>query len=252
MKKVVRVGVTNNFNCTKEEFAQLDKFSAEHPDNYFFINCNINTPNIEEINNHPYKVVLTVNPNIIDHDGFLLLNMIDPEKVAFVRVKYVPGNKKTLFLIDLLRNALGIPVVVTNQRFNSKKSVKTFGENFGKDNYVWQNTRYRLNEKNKKILEKFIKGYDNVYICDRKGTGCGGCGLCATLTVGQKLPIYSLNLSTSGICPFNCIDCFSKTMQKFVVGCGHSAIKYDVIYKNGKQKGTTKHIKDNLAKKSKA
>jgi len=243
-KSVVRVGVLNNFNCTPKEYKQLNNFAHKHPDKSFFINCNINTPKLHAINDRPYKAVITLNPNITDN-SFFKLGQVDLSKVAFVRIKYVP-NKPTIVNLIKLIASMDIPVVITMQRFNGKKSVSTFGIK----NYKFSYNRYRLTENAKKVVEKLASNTKNVYICDRSGGGCKECGLCAKLTVGENLPVYSLNLSTSGLCPFSCLDCYAKTMQKFVVGCGHNPIAFDVIQKNMKQKGSTKHIKDNLNKKT--
>jgi hypothetical protein len=228
--KVVRVGVLNNFNCTDKEYSQLQRFDKEHPDCYFFVNSNINTPNLRNINNYHYKAVITANPNITDY-SFFKLGQVNKSKLAFVRVKYVPNNPYIVNLIKLIASC-DIPVVVTLQRFNSKRTVLSYGIN----NYIFDRSRYRLNEKARKPIERIADNTKNVYICDRSGNGCTKCNLCATLTLGEVKPIYSLNMSSSGICKFNCIDCFAKTMQRFVVKCGHNPIEYDVIKKNHKQR----------------
>jgi len=228
--KVVRVGVLNNFNCTDKEYRQLNEFSMEHPDCYFFVNSNINTPNLSNINNYPYKVVITVNPNITDQ-SFFKLGQVNKSKIGFVRVKYVPNKPYIKNLIKLIASC-DIPVVITAQRFNSKKSVMPFGIN----NYTYIRSRYRLNEKARKVLETLADNTKNVYICDRSGNGCTQCNQCATLTLGEVQTIYSLNMSSSGICKFSCLDCYAKTMQKFVTNCGHNPIEYNVIKKNHKQR----------------
>jgi hypothetical protein len=122
-KDVVRVGVLNNFNCTKEEFKQLDTFAEEHSDKYFFINSNINTPKIADINKHPYKAVITLNPNLTDIKNAFKVGYINTGKIAFVRIKWVPNNKNIEELISLVSKNIA-PVVVTVQRFNSKVSGK--------------------------------------------------------------------------------------------------------------------------------
>ena len=241
--EVVRVAVLNNFNCTPKEFKQVYTFSKEHPDKYFFINSNVNTPKLADINKHPYKAVITLNPNLTDLTNAFKVGQVNKDKIAFVRIKWVPGIKSIENLITMVSKHIA-PVVVTMQRFNSKKTV----EPFGIDNYAFSCSRYRLTKVNKEYLEKFVDTVPNTYICDRKGLGCKACGLCSTLTCGQDLPISSLNLSTSGTCPYQCCDCYAKAMQKFIVGCGLKPIAFDVIKKNEKQRGTTKHIKDNKKK----
>jgi hypothetical protein len=141
--------------------------------------------------------------------------------------------------------------VVTLQRFISKATLLKYS---GLECYEHSCSRYRLaGIELQKILE-FVTSLRettgaSVWICDQSGKGCQSCGLCSRLTTGQDLPIYSLNLSTSGVCKFQCVDCYAKAMQKFTTACGHSPIKFDVIEMNNKQKGRTKHIlemKNNL------
>lgn len=237
---VVRVAVLNNFNCTKKEFDQLRTFTEKYPDRSFFVNCNINTPKLRALNDHPYKAVITLNPDFQETALWNLVKLIpvDLKKIAFVRVKYVPDIPYIEPLIERLASC-NIPVVITPQRFNSRKTVTPFGIH----HYEFSHSRYRLTEDAKEFVEKLAKSQNNVYICDQKGLGCKGCGLCAKLTVGKTVPIYSLNLSTSGICPYNCLDCYSKTMQRFTTACGYRPIRYDVVKKNNKQKGTTRHIR---------
>ena len=87
-----------------------------------------------------------------------------------------------------------------------------------------------------------------MFICDRIGVGCGGCKLCTMLTSGAESKLSSINLSTSGICKFNCPDCFAKTLQHFSVAMGYNPIVYDKIKANSKQAGKTEHIKNTLQK----
>ena len=237
--KVVRVGTLNNFNCTDEEFNQLYDFTDKYPDNYFFVNCNINTPQLVNINNHPFKVVITLNPNINEHLLYKLRD-INLNRVAFFRLKYVPNNENVLSLLRTV-SQFGIPIVITNQRFNGKVSVAPYGI----ENYKYSCSRYRLTDKAFSELKSLTKEYTQVYICDESGGGCKSCGLCCSLTTGYcDITISSLNLSTSGVCPYNCIDCYAKTIQKFVVACGHNQVDFDKIKMNMKQKGTTSHTKN--------
>ena len=241
IESVVRVAVLNNFNCTKKEYTQLDTFAALYPSRYFFINSNVNTPRLRNINEHPYKAVITVNPNIrIDPNNEEWRNVltVDKKKVAFLRVKYVPDTPEIPKLIKYLSRR-NYNVVITLQRFNGKKSVADYGI----ENYKFSFNRYRLTDKRLNEVLNFADNTHNVYVCDRNGVGCGGCGLCSLLTVKMNVPIYSLNLSTSGLCKFNCLDCYAKTMQRFTTGCGYKAINYDLVRRNCKQKGNTAHIK---------
>jgi hypothetical protein len=244
MDTVVRVAVNNNFNCTTAEFNQLDDLSRVHPESLFFINTNIKTAKLLEINNHPYKAVITLNPDIkIDRRQVRRLYSIASDLVAFTRIKYIPGNPK---IVDLIQEVSKThPVVITLQRFNSIKTASEFLPDFRK-HYKFSSNRFRLSGKSLETALKIADSNDRTYICDRSGTGCGGCGLCSTLTATDRLPIYTLNLSSSGICPYNCVDCYAKTMQHFLRKINKPVIHFDWIHLNHKQSGKTEHIKQQI------
>jgi len=240
-KEVVRVAVNNNFNCTEEEYTQLADFVIRNPHRLFFVNCNIRTPNLITLNNHNYPAVITINPDITVHENLVeRLYEINPKLVAFVRVKYVPNRPVIVDLIKELSGE-GYNVVVTLQRFNGKRGLFKYSE---REHYTFSCNRFRLTPVAMESLLKILKPIPNTYVCDLKGLGCAGCGLCSKLTANADLPIKSLNMSTSGICPFNCADCYAKTMQHFLREIGMPEIKYDVIKRNSKQSGRTKHIKE--------
>lgn len=241
--KVVRVAVNNNFNCTSLEYRHLDAMAKENPNSYFFINSNIKTPKLRNINLHDYKAVITLNPDLIVQDNLVeRLYHIASDKVAFVRIKYVPGWTSIINLIEKV--SLTHKVVLTLQRFNSIKSISQYVEDFRKY-YTHTDNRFRLNDETFNKITAYADTLKNVYICDQAGLGCEGCGLCSKLTCGKDLPVHSLNLSTSGICPYSCVDCYAKTMQHFLKEIGKPLIHYDWIHKNSKQSGKTKHIKRN-------
>lgn len=247
-QKVVRVAVNNNFNCTEAEYTQLDKYTIDHPDAYFFVNSNIKTPNLLSLNDHPYKAVITLNPDIAIMDNLVnRLYDIASDKIAFVRIKYVPGWDSITDLIKKVSKTH--KVVITMQRFNGKMSISQYVPDYPAY-YDWCHNRYRLNKDSSKALQSFIRDLPNISICDKAGLGCGGCGLCSTLTYGKALPIHTLNMSSSGICMFNCTDCYAKTMQHFRRCIGKPVIRFDWIHINDKQKGATEHIRS--MKKGKA
>jgi len=239
-KSVVRVAVNNNFNCTPAEWAQLDGYKAAHPDKYFFVNCNVKTPLLRTVNDHPYKAVVTLNPDLIVRESELIkFYSLDQERIGFVRVKYIPDSQPIVDLIQELSEAQ-YKVVITVQRFNSKAMLTKYAR---LEDYHFDNTRGRLCGEALSRVQALADTTPGVAICDRQGLGCQGCGLCSKLTVGQDLPLASLNMSTSGICPYSCPDCYAKTMQNFRIKIGLYAIKYDVIKQNDKQAGRTEHIK---------
>jgi len=243
---VVRVGTSNNFNCTEREFEQLDGFVAQHPDHKFFVNSNAKTPKLLAIASHPYKAVVTVNPDLAPDSRLtersLALGHLG--SVSFFRVKWLPHRADIEQLLD---KALAVaPVVVTMQRFNSRATMEHFAVD--KACYAHECSRFRLHGAALKYLHSYVdtrKAHGlPVYICDRKGLGCLGCGLCATLNGAKGAEIKSLNLSASGVCPYNCADCYAKQMQKFRAAFGQTLIAYDRIMKNKKQAGKTKHIQN--------
>jgi hypothetical protein len=241
MDKIVRVAVNNNFNCTTIEFKQLDDLQKIHPESMFFVNSNIKTPKLLAINKHPYRAVITVNPDItIDPSLVQRLYGIDSSKISFTRIKFIPGHPEIIDLINKVSETL--PVVITNQRFNGKKSISQYVPDF-RDHYKWAHNRFRLFGDSLAIIENLVKPGNNIYICDQLGLGCGGCGLCSTLTTGQTLPIYTLNLASSGICQYNCVDCYAKTMQHFLRSINKPVMHFDWIHMNHKQSGKTQHIK---------
>jgi len=243
MKKVVRVAASNNFNCTPAEWRQLEQFSANYPENYFFINANIITPKLVSINDHNYKAVITINPNLTpEADYYEKLTSIDRDKIAFVRLKWLPDNPAIhAQFISLLTSDYN--VVLTLQRFNKKATLWKYTD---LKYYQYSHSRYRLHGEAFSFVQNLVDHYTQMgmkaYICDRSGMGCMGCMQCSTLN-DQSAQIYSLNLSSSGICPYNCPDCYAKTLQRFCTSCGYRPMIYDVIRKNKKQNGSTKHIK---------
>lgn len=241
LDKVIRVAVNNNFNCTKAEFLQLDELTKIHPKSIFFINSNIKTRNLLQVNHHPYPVVVTLNPDIdINRRLIRRLYDIDSDKVAFTRIKYIPNRPEILDLIHKISETHN--VVITMQRFNGKKTITQFVPDY-RTHYKFSHNRFRLFGDSLAVLESHVKPDNNIYICDQLGTGCGGCGLCSKLTTGQSLPIYTLNLASSGVCPYNCVDCYAKTMQHFLRKINMPVIHYDWVHMNHKQSGKTEHIK---------
>jgi hypothetical protein len=242
---VVRVAIHNNFNCTEPEWNHLDNLAAKNPDKAFFVNSNIYTPLLHTISDHEYKAVITANPNItVDFNVLDKLSLLHSH-IAFVRVKYLPDRPLIESLIDNLTRK-GFPVVLSLQRFNSKKSLSAYTnlcyyKFFGNRSYLIGKPLADVNA----LVRKFPK----TWICDKRGVGCQGCNLCSTLVLKKRLRITAVNLSTSGLCPFNCPDCYAKTMQSLQLSFGHRPIIYDKIRQNAKQAGYTAHIRLNKKKK---
>lgn len=238
-KAVVRVAVNNNFNCTEKEYAQLDALVKKYPQYFFFTNSNVKTPALSAINDHPYRAVITINPDLTPTRLQIeRLYGLKPDKVAAVRVKWLPYNSEIRELLrDLSRE--NYTTVVTLQRFVSKKMLGRYTD---PAYYEHSCSRYRLAgdalAQVEKTVDELHARTGRAYICDRRGLGCGGCGLCSELTVGKSLPIKSLNLSSSGLCRYSCPDCYAKENQIRTQGKIHT----DVVYQNHKQLGITRHI----------
>lgn len=248
--QVVRVAVTNNFNCTDAEWTQLDKFREKNPDKFFFINSNIKTSNLYTINQHDYQAVITINPDLTPKDEyFQKLRVIDPGKVGFVRLKWMSGYEDIEEQLDRLTQD-NYTVVLTLQRFHKKESLLKWAKD--PSDYKHSCNNYWLEgealTRVKLMVDDLHDRGSEVYICDRKGLGCGGCGLCSKLTLGEDLKISTLNLSSSGLCPYSCPDCYAKRMQVRAVQWGNRPIIFDRIKQNAKQAGRTEHIKQALAK----
>lgn len=243
--RVVRVAVSTNFNCTKAEWNQLDELANKHRNSEFFVNCNIKTPRLSAVNDHPYKVVVTVNPDLFVVEKHVeKLRGIDIKKIGFIRAKYVPSMPEHKELIARLAYE-GYPVVVTLQRWNGKKSLLRYTE---KKHYKWSHNRFRLSDEALAEALEFVDDFRNekVFICDRVGVGCAGCRLCSFLPTGKDLKIASVDLSSSGTCSYNCPDCYAKTMQRMAVNFGNNPLLFDKIRANTKQSGRSVHIKQVL------
>lgn len=242
--QVVRVAVSNNFNCTKKEYKQLNEYRAAYPSKVFFVNCNVFTPRLKSLNDHPYQAVITINPNLeVTKQALSNLKKVNQDKVAFIRIKYLPAKPE---INDTALNLAeqGYKVVVTPQRFNGYKTLDKYTS---REYYKFSFNRHRLTAEAMMDVDALVSSHENIYHCDRSGQGCMGCKNCSYLSAGSKeIDLASINLSASGLCRFSCPDCYAKTMQHFLISCENNPIKYDVIQKNKKQKGDTKHAKHAL------
>jgi hypothetical protein len=243
-QSIVRVATSNNFNCTAPEYAKLDRFVAANPGKRFFVNCNARTPRLHTLLEHPYKAVITLNPDLDVVERVVARGLEVAEAVAFYRVKWLPERPDIVRLVE--RAAAVRPVVITMQRFNSKGMLLKYTD---LKHYNRECSRFRLHGEALKVLEEYVDAHVNaglpMAICDRRGLGCLGCGMCPTFNGGETdTRLESLNLKASGVCPYNCPDCYAKAMQKFLVGTGKRPMRYDTIMRNKKQSGQTKHIKE--------
>jgi hypothetical protein len=225
---IVRVATLNNFNDTAIEFEQLNSIAKTAKNHSFFINSNIKSINREtakRINDNNYPIVITFNPDITVNWNYLdRLFLINADKIAFIRVKYIPANADIKKAIHILSQKF--KVVLTIMRF---KNIDTLLKYTVPKYYSWVACYHRLN-----ILPAKT---ENVYICDEKHQGCTACGQCAKFTYNSDELTAELNLSSSGHCKFNCPDCYAKKCLNQSLG----VIKFDTIKRNMKMKGKLKY-----------
>ena len=218
-QKILRVGVLNNFNFSDRELEHLEGIQALCPEFKIFVNTN-SYPLIRG----RFPCVVTVNPTMdkfIKPRGNLSL-------IKAARIKYIanptPKVKNAFREAHDWAKAHNIPILITYVRFRSKKTLKKYTTNTNII-YKWKRNFYRQ-------VVKHLFSDPQVYYCDLRDKGCPSCRNCAKLTFGMDTPhIYSINLSSSGSCRYNCPDCFAKCMEKFC------KFAYDKISQNSKQKG---------------
>lgn len=218
MTKILRVATFNNFNFTDEELEHLEGIQALCPDYKIFVNSN----------SHPvirgrFPCVITVNPEL---DVFTKPKG-DLSLIKAIRIKYVMNPvqsiQDTFGEIYNWTKKHNIPTLITYMRFKNKETLKR---------YTTKSTFYKWNRSFYRPILKHTFNDPSIYYCDLRDEGCPSCRNCAKLTYGIDTPeIYSINLSSSGICPYNCVDCYAKCLAKFT----HFA--YDKILQNAKQKG---------------
>jgi hypothetical protein len=217
-ERAIRVGVMNNFNMTPEEHEEL--FMLFNDENNIFVNSN------SYVSINPfYPSIITINPAL-----YFIKPIGDLSNIKAARIKYIIDANPIIEnefnkCVDwcVTKN---IPILLTFMRFIKKDSLKMY--TYKQDNYK----RYGGYFHNI-IKENPIPTTNNVYICDAKGKGCRSCNNCTKLAFGRAIPnIYSLNLESSGVCRFNCPDCFAQRLLKM---CKNKHPRYNKIYKNRKQ-----------------
>jgi hypothetical protein len=248
MKDIIRVAVNNNFFCTDAEWNQLEGFTKVYPESLFFINSNIKTPKLLTINDHPYKAVITLNPDLIPVEAqWKRLYDIVSDQVAFVRIKYIPDVPE---IIDLIKKVSKThTVVITLQRFNQKVTINKYVPNF-RDHYTYKYNWYHLDGESLKEALKLEGTNGRTFFCDKQELGCGGCGICSKLVAGGDYEVQTLNMSTSGRCQYHCPDCYAVLMQERLEKWGKTPIRFDWVHQNCKQTGRLKRIKDQKKKKA--
>ena len=231
--RIVRVATLNNFNYTDAEIEQVRELQESY--RYVFVNSHRNT----RLRALGVPVVVTLNPNVTDQAPL----KGDLSDVACVRIKYVhsPIGKAALEQCFEYCSLNGFTPLMTLFRMKSKKTRDRFLDEESRSHYTWIRNFFRLTSQGKRSAIRWIKARAkawrlDVKFCDEKGGGCPDCGNCSKLTFGVDLPIHEVNLSSSGHCPYNCVDCFAKSLVKKNRG----RISFDTVKMNAKQKGKHK------------
>ncbi len=223
---IIRVGVLNNFNFTNKELKQIEGYKGIN----LFVNSNSFIPIKSGV-----KSIVTINPYL----KFYMNQQSNIVDVCAFRVKVVGDSKKEIALEEnkcfKFCKQNNKPILITFMRFASKNTLNQYTNSNTRD-YIFKRGYFYYDHKLKiEIVNKLKKKYGElVYVCDIDEKGCPSCNNCARLTFGTKdTDIYSLDLSSSGYCPFNCPDCFAKRLIKL----NKNRINFDELKKNSKMKG---------------
>ena len=233
-KTVLRVGVYNNFNFTKDEIAAV----AQYADDYLpFVNSNSFVTISSE-----YPSIITINPYLDSWQP----PTGDLSNLKACRVKWVEGAVDRVYTaqMDAIDWCLvnKIPVLLTFMRFASIRSMSSFVCPSSTHLYQRDRSYYRLPvDRATEVVIRLVEygaareAPDLIYTCDLSGGGCPSCGNCSRLTYGlSSADVASLSLSCSGDqgkCIFHCPDCWAHRLGKI------TKFKYDEVTKNKKQKG---------------
>lgn len=248
MRKLVRVGVLNNFNMTEGEYKELLNKNLQD----YFINSNVKSLR-ESIKPEYGKIplIVTLNPDL-DLPKFPEKEVLQQYNLRAFRIK-VCGNRlkdyKRLYQLVKFSFDNNIKVLITFQRFYRLKTMEKFVNKKDFKYYEYRAGYFRPTDEYKKTIMRFVRKIENkfnknkfVFQCDKKDKGCPDCLHCAKLVypdhkyrdyIKEGINIYSLNLKSSGKCPYNCPDCFAKRLIKR----GNNQISLGKIKMNNKQKG---------------
>jgi hypothetical protein len=225
---ILRIGILNNFNFSKKEMKQLDGYKGMN----MFVNSNSFTTIKAGV-----KSIVTINPYM----KFFWNKQSNLRDVSACRVKVVGDAKPKVTVEELKSYKFCIdnnkPILITFMRFSSQQTLLNYAQSL--DNYVYKRGYYYYKHDLKvKLVDELKNIFGNIiHVCDLKEKGCPECMNCSKLTFNTiSEPIYGINFSSSGYCPYNCPDCFAKRLIKL----GKNRIKFDYISQNEKQLGIHK------------
>lgn len=231
---VLRIGVYNNFNFTREELDKVAEVVSVHDCKPFVNSNSLVTISAE------YPSILTINPYLKS----FVVPVGDLSNVKACRVKWIhkpkadPGTAQMEAIQWCVEN--NIPILLTFMRFRRKATLERFVQPLGIEQvYSFRAGYYRAGQQYNKGIVEYLKEMterpDLIFACDLEEKGCPACMNCSKLTYGtDEADINSLSLSCSGDngrCLFNCPDCWAKTI------ISRGMVSYDKITKNSKQKG---------------
>lgn len=217
---VIRVGEKNNFNMTKAELTELERYTSK---GLIFVNSNSFT----EVN-ATFPSIITINPYMRFQKITGDLSNIKAVRIKVYKTDFKKDIEEQIKCIEFcIENNL--PILLTYMRFRSKKTVLQYsGEKF-RDSYEWKGSYFRPTVNTKQSLYVWVESvidylngdFELLNECDSLGGGCPDCMNCTFLTYGIKshVTIKALNLSISGIkdkngnrglCQYKCPDCFAK------------------------------------------
>lgn len=228
-EKYLRVGVLTNFNFSEPEIQAIQAYADKgwKP----LLNTNAKT----QIVATGFPVVVTINPDVVKFEA----PRGDLQDIAAVRIKFVASKDERMHAV--LQQCLAwadehaVPVLLTMMRFKALKTAQVC--HYNPDAYHREGSWLRLKPEYRARVEKWI-AETRLLVCDENGTGCPDCRNCSWTTYGSREgEIWGLDLSTSGVCPYSCPDCFAKSCLNM---CG-GVPAFDRPKKNRKQKGEVKH-----------
>lgn len=232
MKKIIRVGVMNNFNFTQKEIEACKRFEQYGK---LFVNSN----SFVTIRSD-YPSFITINP---------YLRFVEPQgdlsNVKACRIKIVLNGtpnqyRDTLKAFEYCFNN-NIPALITWMRFWKFDTLRKYVLQPYNSHYSFRYGYFRPDDNAKAEYLKFLKKKYSDYkgLIKECSGNCLTCRNCIRLSYGShylaSYEICSLNLSCSGDngnCIFSCPDCFAKRLAQ-----RNGSICVDKIIKNAKQRG---------------
>lgn len=162
MRKLVRVGVMNNFNMTEREYEELINKNLKD----YFINSNVKSLR-ESIKPEYGKIplIVTLNPDI-DLPKFPEKEVLQQYNLRAFRIK-VCGNRLKDYqrLYQLVKFSFNnnVKVLITFQRFYRLQTMKKFVSKEDFKYYEYKAGYFRPTSEYKKLIMKFVRKIEYTY-----------------------------------------------------------------------------------------